>query len=163
MTVTSSSRRRSGADRGEGGRPGWLAWPLIVKERFPNMALDRPQFSLFVKAYLTKNKLDEVKVSVPGMPTKCYAVPDSMCDGFMEAFMDKFKYIDEIKAVLGGGVDTGVARTDSMASTLHAVSGLGEKRGLDVEDDAEETAKKMQRRDAKHAAINKSGVLLYNK
>jgi hypothetical protein len=126
------------------------------------MALDRPQFSLFVKAYLTKSKLSEVKLSVPGMPTKCYAIPESMANGFLEAFMEKFKYVNEIKATLGGTVDP--AESLAPSSSLHTASAIiGEKRAHETDEDAEETARKMQRRDAKHAAISKSGVLLYNK
>ena len=84
-------------------KEGWTAWPILIRNVFPSLPVDRAQFSLFAKAFLESNKIEPVKLSVPGMPLKCSAIPNSFELLFIEKFTEKFKYIDEIKAVVSPG------------------------------------------------------------
>ena len=151
---SSSSRRKSApVSRESDNKPGWTAWPVLIRERLPELPLDKPQFSLFVKAYLNKEKIDEVKVYAPGLLTsKVSAIPDASCTDFVEKFIEKFKYLEQVKVILN---------SPKKSSAI-----VPEKRGLEEEaegDDAEEAARKLQRKEAKNVAIHKSNLALYNK
>ena len=124
----------------------WIAWPLIIKAKIPDMTLDRPQFSLFAKTYLHQNGIEQRKFSVPEMAIKSFGIPVDRKEDFLQKFTEKFKFLDEVKAIAESPVIAG-----------------SQKHALEAQEDAEESARKMQRRETKKIAIEKSGLLLYNR
>lgn len=104
--------------------------------------MNLPQFVLFVKAFVLSNSLEERKLNVPGVDIKVLAIPEGMASSFLDAFIEKFKYMKSVQAVL-------------------EKESRGEKR--DQLDDFSSQPRKVSRTDAKHSAINDSGLDLYNK
>jgi hypothetical protein len=89
-------------------------------------------------------------VSVAGLPGKYTTFPDSLTPDFMDKFLEKFKVLDVVKTALQEEKEKGS-------------KGAGNKRPLSDAEEMEESARKIQRKEAKKQAIHTSDLLLYNK